>query len=99
MSILNKIFGDANEKYLKSVGPTVEKLNSLEPEFEKFSDEKLKEKTVITTTKTKAAPKVTTTIIAKCDCVNEYQDKTYGKGMRAKNSKGTGFKCTVCGKV
>ncbi len=46
MSILNKIFGDANEKYLKSVGPTVEKVNSLEPEFEKFSDEKLKEKTL-----------------------------------------------------
>ncbi|MFH1894491.1 MAG: preprotein translocase subunit SecA [Patescibacteria group bacterium] len=45
MSFFSKIFGDANEKYLKSVQPTVEKINSLEPDFEKFSDEKLKEKT------------------------------------------------------
>ncbi len=46
MSILNKIFGDANEKYLKSVQPMIGKINSLEPEFEKFSNEKLKEKTI-----------------------------------------------------
>ncbi len=46
MSILNKIFGDANEKYVKSLQPTIDKINNLEPEFEKFSGEKLKEKTL-----------------------------------------------------
>ena len=45
MSILTKIFGDPNEKYLKKIQPIVEKINSLEPKFEKFSDEKLREKT------------------------------------------------------
>jgi len=45
MSILNKIFGDANEKYLKRVQPIIGQINSLEKEFEKFSDQKLKEKT------------------------------------------------------
>jgi hypothetical protein len=63
--------------------------------------EKLKKKTepvVKTPTKTKLVPKSTTTIIEKCTCVNEYQDKVYGKGMRAKNSKNNGFRCTVCGK-
>ncbi len=45
MSILTKVFGDANEKYLKKLQPMVERINSLEPEFEKFSNEKLKEKT------------------------------------------------------
>ena len=45
MSIINKIFGDANEKYLKKLQPLVEKINSLESEFESFSDERLKEKT------------------------------------------------------
>ena len=45
MSIINKIFGDANEKYLKKLQPLVEKINSLELEFESFSDERLKEKT------------------------------------------------------
>jgi preprotein translocase subunit SecA len=45
MSIINKIFGDRNEKYLKRIKPIVEKINSLEKEFEKIPDEKLKEKT------------------------------------------------------
>ncbi|MBZ9577566.1 preprotein translocase subunit SecA [Patescibacteria group bacterium] len=45
MSIIAKIFGDANEKYLKKLEPTIKKINSLEPEFEKFSAQKLKEKT------------------------------------------------------
>ncbi|HDZ54745.1 MAG TPA: preprotein translocase subunit SecA [Candidatus Nealsonbacteria bacterium] len=33
MKILSKIFGDANEKYLKKFQPIVEKINSLEREF------------------------------------------------------------------
>ena len=45
MSILNKIFGDANEKYLKKLQPLIDKVNSLEPALESFSNEKLKEKT------------------------------------------------------
>ncbi|KKS17935.1 MAG: Preprotein translocase subunit SecA, partial [Parcubacteria group bacterium GW2011_GWC1_41_7] len=45
MSILSKIFGDANEKYIKSLQPIVEKINSFEKDFEKFSIEQLKEKT------------------------------------------------------
>jgi len=45
MSILNKVFGDANEKYLKKLQPVVEKINSLEKEFEGFSDEELKKRT------------------------------------------------------
>lgn len=44
MSILDKIFGETNEKYLKKIKPIVEKINSLERSFEKFSDEKLREK-------------------------------------------------------
>jgi len=45
MAILNKLFGDANEKYLKKLQPIVTKINSLEKEFESFSIEQLKEKT------------------------------------------------------
>lgn len=37
--------------------------------------------------------------IDKCTCLNEYQDKLYGKGMRLKNSTTKGFKCTVCSKI
>ena len=45
MSVIAKLFGDANEKYLKKLQPSVEKINSLESKFEGFSVEKLKEKT------------------------------------------------------
>ena len=46
MSFLSKIFGDANEKYLKKLEPINEKINSFESEFEKIPDQKLKEKTL-----------------------------------------------------
>jgi preprotein translocase subunit SecA len=45
MSIITKIFGDPNEKVVKSLLPIVEKINKLEAEFEKLSDEELRAKT------------------------------------------------------
>ncbi len=45
MSIFSFIFGDANEKYIKSLAPLVEKINSLEAGFQKLSNEELKNKT------------------------------------------------------
>jgi preprotein translocase subunit SecA len=47
MSILNKIFGDPNEKELKKIQPIVEEINKLEGKFQSFSDEELKKQTVI----------------------------------------------------
>jgi len=44
MSFLKKIFGDENEKYLKRIQPLVDEINKLEQEFERFSDEQLKNK-------------------------------------------------------
>src|SRR5262245_58685758 len=45
MSFLGKIFGDANQRFIKSLEPAVERINELEKEFESFSDEQLKSKT------------------------------------------------------
>ncbi|GAG26980.1 unnamed protein product, partial [marine sediment metagenome] len=45
MGILTKIFGDPNEKILKGLQPIVDKVNSLEGEVKKLSDEELKAKT------------------------------------------------------
>lgn len=45
MSILTKIFGDPNEKYLKNLKPTIEKINSLEDRIEDFSKKEMREKT------------------------------------------------------
>ncbi len=44
-SILNKIFGDANENYVKKLQPIIDEINSFESQFKDFSIEKLKEKT------------------------------------------------------
>ena len=45
MSFLSKIFGDANQRYIDSLKPIVQKINDLEKEFEKFLDIDLKNKT------------------------------------------------------
>ncbi|MFT6361034.1 MAG: preprotein translocase subunit SecA [Candidatus Paceibacteria bacterium] len=45
MKLLKKMFGDENQKKLKNVQKTVEKINALESEIEALSDEHLKDKT------------------------------------------------------
>ncbi|MGH1423642.1 MAG: preprotein translocase subunit SecA [Pseudooceanicola sp.] len=44
-TIAKKVFGTPNDRKIKATRPLVEKINALEPEFEKLSDEGLKEKT------------------------------------------------------
>jgi len=46
MKVLEKIFGDANAKFLKSLEPVVQKINGLEKEIKALTDEQLKQKTV-----------------------------------------------------
>ena len=45
MSIISKIFGDANQKYLNGVRPIIDKINAFEEAFIKLSNEELKNKT------------------------------------------------------
>src|SRR5262245_13455235 len=42
---LTKVFGSSNQRYLKSIQPLVEKINSLEPLVQKLSDEELRART------------------------------------------------------
>ncbi|TDE37076.1 preprotein translocase subunit SecA [Antarcticimicrobium sediminis] len=44
-TLAKKVFGTPNDRKIKATRPLVEKINALEPEFEKLSDEGLKEKT------------------------------------------------------
>ena len=44
MSFISKIFGDANQKYLKKLQPLVEEINGLEPAVSKLTDAQIKEK-------------------------------------------------------
>lgn len=45
MGFLEKVFGTHSERELKLIYPIVDKIEALEPEMEKLSDEQLKEKT------------------------------------------------------
>lgn len=42
-----KLFGDANEKIIRAMRPTLDKINSLEADLKKLSDEELKNKTAL----------------------------------------------------
>jgi preprotein translocase subunit SecA len=44
-TLARKVFGTPNDRKVKSVRPLVEKINALEPEFEKLSDDDLKART------------------------------------------------------
>ena len=44
-ALLKKIFGTKNDREIKSLTKVVEEINALEPEYEKLSDDELKDKT------------------------------------------------------
>ena len=50
----------------------------------------------VVVTHEKRVAKITSAGVKSCTCKSDFQDKMYGKGMRAKNSTNSGFRCTVC---
>ncbi|HEX5453848.1 MAG TPA: preprotein translocase subunit SecA, partial [Stellaceae bacterium] len=44
-ALARRLFGSANDRYIKSLGPLVAQVNELEPELEKLSDEELRART------------------------------------------------------
>ncbi len=46
MGILQKLFGDANKKYIDSLAPIVQEINKLETDLEKLSDQEVKDKSL-----------------------------------------------------
>jgi preprotein translocase subunit SecA len=44
-SFAKRLFGDANDRELKKLAPTVQRINSLEPAFQKLTDDELRAKT------------------------------------------------------
>src|SRR4051794_37932365 len=43
--VLTKVFGSSNERFLKSIRPTVAAINEFEPAIQKLSDDQLRAKT------------------------------------------------------
>ena len=44
--ILTKVFGSSNERFLKSIQPTIAQISEFEPEIQKLSDDELRARTV-----------------------------------------------------
>jgi preprotein translocase subunit SecA len=44
--ILTKVFGSSNERFLKSIRPTIAQINEFEPAVQKLSDDELRAKTI-----------------------------------------------------
>ena len=44
---LTKLFGSSNQRFLKSIGPMIEEINSLEPSMQALSDDELRARTAI----------------------------------------------------
>jgi preprotein translocase subunit SecA len=44
-TITRKVFGSPNDRKIKSVRPLIEKINALEPEFQKLSDDEIRQRT------------------------------------------------------
>ena len=44
-ALARRLFGSANDRYVKSLGPIVSAINELEPELESMSDEELRART------------------------------------------------------
>ncbi|PIE15365.1 MAG: preprotein translocase subunit SecA [Rhodobacterales bacterium] len=44
-TIAKKVFGTPNDRKIKATRPLIEKINALEPEFQKLSDDQIKQKT------------------------------------------------------
>src|SRR5260370_7013816 len=42
---LTKVFGSSNERFLKSIRPTIALINEFEPQVQKLSDEQMRERT------------------------------------------------------
>src|SRR5258708_37040816 len=42
---LTKVFGSSNERFLKSIRPTIALINEFEPRVQKLSDEQMRERT------------------------------------------------------
>ncbi len=78
-SIIGKIFGDPNEKVLKKLQPLIDKINSLEPEFGDFSNEKLKEKTLELKEKLKKGETVDDILAEAFATVREASKRTLGQ--------------------
>jgi preprotein translocase subunit SecA len=79
LNILKKIFKTSNERKLVEIQPLIQKINSLEPEIQKFSDEELKNKTQEFKTRIKNGENLNKILPEAFACVREASIRTTGQ--------------------
>jgi len=79
MGILQKIFGDANQKYVDSLKPLVEQINALEPDLEKLSDKELKDKSLSLRAEVQAGQSLDDALVPAFALVREAAKRTLGQ--------------------
>lgn len=79
LNILKKIFKTSNERKLVEIRPLVEKINSLEPEIQKLSDQELKNKTQEFKKRIKNGENLNQILPEAFACVREASVRTIGQ--------------------
>ncbi|MCR4662946.1 MAG: preprotein translocase subunit SecA [Endomicrobiaceae bacterium] len=76
--IFGAIFGSQNERDIKKIRPVVDKINSLEPEIQKLSDEELKAKSLEFKERINNGEKLNSILPEAFACVREASKRTIG---------------------
>ena len=76
--IFGAIFGSQNERDIKKIRPVVDKINSLEPEIQKLSDEELKAKSLEFKERLNNGEKLNNILPEAFACVREASKRTIG---------------------
>ncbi len=79
LNILKKIFKTSNERKLAEIQPLVQKINLLEPEIQKLSDQELKNKTQEFKNRIKNGENLTKILPEAFACVREASIRTTGQ--------------------
>src|SRR4051812_14661302 len=78
-NLAKKIFGSANDRRVKAYRPRVAEINALEPEFEKLSDDELRERTVAFKAELAAGDELDDILVPAFATVREAAKRTLGQ--------------------
>src|SRR3954454_19915734 len=78
-ALARRLFGSANDRYVKSLGPLVEQINELEPELERLSDEALRARTAEFKTRLANGADLADLLVEACATGREAAKRTLGQ--------------------
>ena len=79
MPFLNKFFGDANQRFLDSLQPTIDQVNDLEKDWQKLSDAEIKQKSLELKEKVQSGTKLDDVLVQAFTLVRLAAQRTLGQ--------------------